>query len=77
MRTQREVFEKILSSVDEEPVSFMSLCRECGFNYRTVRRSLEIIEFLQKKQNRIEILRDGFRVLIKRNDQPANPAPTA
>ncbi|MBI5047216.1 hypothetical protein HZC07_05820 [Candidatus Micrarchaeota archaeon] len=66
MRTQKEVVQKILECVNGEPVSFMQLCRLSGLNYRTVRRSLEMIEYLQTERNRIELSRDGFRVIIKR-----------
>ncbi len=66
MRTQKEVVEKILNSVNGEPVTFMKLCRQTGFNYRTVRRYLMMIEYLQRDENKIEVLRDGFRVVIKR-----------
>jgi predicted transcriptional regulator len=76
MRTQKEVFERILNTVNGEPVSFMRLCRQCGFNYRTMRRSLELIEYLQREQNKLEIMRDGFRVVIKRPDSPPNHAPS-
>ncbi len=71
MKTQKEIVERILSTVNGEPISFMRLCKQCGFNYRTVRRNLELIEYLQKEQNKIEILRDGFRVMIKRPENEA------
>lgn len=66
MRTQREIMEKILESVNSSPIGFMQLCKQCGFNYRTVKRQLEIIEYLQRNQNKVEVVRDGFRVVIKR-----------
>lgn len=69
MRTQKEIFEKIFGSVNGEPVSFMSLCRQCGFNYRTVRRCLELVEYIQADENRLKIERDGFRVIIKRPER--------
>lgn len=69
MRTQKEIIEKILGSVNGEPVSFMKLCRQCGFNYRTVRRCLELIEYLQHDENRLRIRRDGFRVIIQRTEK--------
>jgi hypothetical protein len=73
MRTQIEILEKIMNCVDGEPVSFMKLCSRTGFNYRTVRRHLEIIEYLQQQSPRIQILRDGFRVVIRKS-QATQPA---
>jgi predicted transcriptional regulator len=75
MRTQKEIIEKILESVEVSPLSFMQLCRQSGFNYRTVRKQLEIIEYLQRNQNRVEIIRDGFRVVIKKSQTPVTAAP--
>lgn len=69
MKTQKEIIEKIVDSV-ESPVGFMELCRQCGFSYRTVRKQLEIIEYLQRNNNKIEVVRDGFRVVIKRAQTP-------
>ncbi len=66
MRTQKEILEKIMDVVDFEPVSFMKLCRETGFNYRTVRKNLEMIEYLQHNSPKLQILRDGFRVVIRK-----------
>lgn len=66
MKTQIEILEKIMNCVDGEPVSFMALCRQTGFNYRTVRRHLELIEYLQQQSPKIQILRDGFRVVIRK-----------
>jgi predicted transcriptional regulator len=75
MKTQKEILERIMSTVNREPVTFMQLCRGCGFNYRTVKRQLEIIEYLQKKADRIEISRDGFRVIIRKiSDQDLVPS---
>ncbi len=67
MRTQKEVLEKILESLNGEPVSFMNLCRQTGFNYRTVRRNLEMIEYLQRSP-KVQIIRDGFRVVIRKEN---------
>ena len=61
-----EIMEKIVESVNDEPVTFMQLCRQCGFNYRTVKRCLELIEFIQNGQSKLQISRDGFRVVIKK-----------
>ena len=55
-----------MNSVNGEPVSFMALCRQTGFNYRTVRRHLELIEYLQYRSPKIQIQRDGFRVVIRK-----------
>jgi predicted transcriptional regulator len=66
LKTQMEILEKIMNCVNEQPVSFMGLCRQTGFNYRTVRRHLELIELLQQQSPKIEILRDGFRVVIRK-----------
>ena len=68
MRTQKEVVEKILECVKEEPMSFMRLCRESGFNYRTVRKTLQLIEILQHEDNKVDIMRDGFRVVIRKSE---------
>ncbi len=69
MKTQREILEKIMKVVEKEPLTFMQLCRQSGFNYRTIKRQLDVIEFLQNEKNRIEIMRDGFRVVIKKPQQ--------
>lgn len=75
MRTQRQVVEKILETVTVEPISFMELCKKCGFNYRTVRKNLELIEYLQNNPNRLEVVRDGLRVVIKKIQlQAATPS---
>ena len=66
MREQREIVEKILGCVNGKPISFMQLCRQSGYNYRTVRRYLQLIEFLQDDENKIKVTRDGFRVVIRR-----------
>jgi hypothetical protein len=66
LRTQIEILERIMNSVNGEPVSFMALCRQTGFNYRTVRRHLELIEYLQNNSPKLQILRDGFRVVIRK-----------
>jgi len=73
LKTQIEILEKIMNCVDGDAVSFMALCRQTGFNYRTVRRHLEIIEYLQHRSPKVEILRDGFRVVIRKaqEEQPA------
>jgi predicted transcriptional regulator len=70
MKTQRQIIEKILESVNEDPITFMELCKKCGFNYRTVRKNLELIEYLQNTASRLEIVRDGFRVVIKKAELP-------
>lgn len=62
-----EIFEKIIDCVGNDSTSFMGICRETGFNYRTVRKYLELIEFLQHQSPKIEILRDGFRVVVRKN----------
>jgi hypothetical protein len=66
LKTQIEILEKIMNAVDGEPVSFMSLCRQTGFNYRTIKRHLQIIEYLQHQSPKIQIMRDGFRVVIRK-----------
>jgi len=66
MKTQMEILEKIMNSLNGEPVSFMALCRQTGFNYRTVKRQLQIIEYVQHQSPKIQILRDGFRVVIRK-----------
>jgi len=70
MKSQQEIIDILLKNIEGEPISFISLCRQSGFSYRTVRKYLELISYLQEKNNRIEISRDGFRVLIKRPDNP-------
>ena len=74
MKKQKEVFEKIIESVDGKPVTFMGLCRKSGYSSKTVRRYLEMIEYVQRDGNRVEISRDGFRVVIRRSTQP-KPSP--
>lgn len=75
MKTQKEIIERILESANGEPVSFMKLCKQTGFNYRTVKRYIELIEYLQNDKNKVEIVRDGFRVLIKRPVSPPTHIP--
>jgi predicted transcriptional regulator len=70
MRGQKEIIERILGCVNGEPVGFIRLCRQCGLNHKTVRKCLNLIEFLQSKENQVEILRDGFRVVIRRTGTP-------
>lgn len=70
MKTQRQIIEKLLETITDEPITFMELCKRSGLNYRTVRKNLELIEYLQKGTNRLEIVRDGFRVVIRKNNFP-------
>ena len=67
MRTGIENIQKIIQCVRDEPLTFREVCRRSGLTYKTVRRGLQLIEYLQNKENIVKVERDGFRVLIKKS----------
>ncbi len=76
MKKQKEVLARIIEAVDARPVTFMSLCRKSGYSSKTVRRYLEMIEYVQRDGNKVEIARDGFRVIIKRPQRQPTAFPS-
>lgn len=64
---QKELLEKILHSINSDFTSFRTVCVLTGLNARTLKRNLEVIEFLQNA-DKVEFYRDGFRVLMRKTE---------
>ncbi|MFA5108518.1 MAG: hypothetical protein WC492_03235 [Candidatus Micrarchaeia archaeon] len=61
--TQLTIAEKLFTRLGEEPVSFNKLCRSSHLHPKTVKKYLEIIDFIQH-QSEVKSERVGFRILI-------------
>ena len=61
--TQISIAERLFTRLDEEPVSFNKLCRSAHLHPKTVKKYLEIIDYIQH-QSEVKSERVGFRILI-------------
>ncbi|MDO8339081.1 MAG: hypothetical protein Q7T16_00310 [Candidatus Burarchaeum sp.] len=60
-----EIAERIFDALTDKPVSFHKLCRRARLHPKTVKRYLELIEYI-RSQEKISIERKDFRVEIKK-----------
>ena len=63
-----ERLERLFFAISKGPVTFNELCRRAKIHPKTVRAYVKLIEFVQGKE-KITVVRDGFRVIIKPSKQ--------
>lgn len=62
---QQKILEKLFDTISHEPITFNKLCRASKIHPMTVRAYLKMIIWVQK-QEKVEIERRDFRVIIRR-----------